>query len=120
MVSMLLPDLPSNKHYNIIFVRRDMPEVMASQHMMLKRRGKDTSTADQEMAQRFALHLDDITAWLAAQPHMDVLYVHYNDVLRHPLASAEKVNRFLGNRLDATKMAAVVDPALYRNRAARD
>jgi hypothetical protein len=120
MVSMLLRDLPPNKHYNIIFMRRDMTEVLASQNIMLARRGKNASTADQEMAQRFAIHLDDITAWLAVQPHMDVLYVHYNDVIRHPLASAEQVNRFLGNRLDAPKMAAVVDPALYRNRAAPD
>jgi hypothetical protein len=120
MVSMLLRDLPPNKHYNIIFMRRDMAEVLASQNIMLERRGKDPSTDDQEMAQRFAIHLDDITAWLNAQPHIDVLYVHYSDVLHRPLASAEQVKRFLRNRLDPHKMAAVVDQALYRNRAARD
>jgi hypothetical protein len=119
MVSMLLRDLPLNKRYNIIFMRRDMTEVLASQHFMLERRGKGTSIDDQEMARRFAIHLDAITAWLDAQPHMDVLYMHYNDVMRHPLASAEQVQRFLRNRLDPHKMAAVVDQALYRNRAAR-
>jgi hypothetical protein len=120
MVSMLLRDLPPNKHYNIIFMRRDMAEVLASQNIMLKRRGKNPSTDDRKMAQPFARHLDETTAWLNAQPHIDVLYVHYNDVMRHPLASAEKVKRFLGNRLDPHKMAAVFDQALYRNRAARD
>ncbi len=120
MVSVLLRDLSPNKRYNIIFMRRDMAEVLASQHIMLERRGKDTSTDDQEMAKRFAIHLDDITAWLDAQQHMDVLYVHYNDVLRHPLVSAERVNHFLGNCLEPHKMAAVVDQALYRNRVIRD
>jgi hypothetical protein len=48
------------------------------------------------------------------------MYVNYHDVTHHPLSSAETVNRFVGNRLDPHKMAAVVDQTLYRNRAPRD
>jgi hypothetical protein len=97
-----------------------MAEVLASQKIMLQRRGKDTSRDDQEMSQIFAKHLDDIMTWLDAQPHMDVLYVHYSHVIQQPLTSAETVKDFVGQPLDVRKMAAVVDVALYRNRALRD
>jgi hypothetical protein len=120
MISILLRHLPPHKPYNIIFMRRDLEEVLASQKIMLARRGKDTSGNDQEMARHFAKHLDDIAAWLATQQYMDVMYVDYHDVFRHPLSSAETVNRFVGHRLDPHKMAAVVDQTLYRNRAPRD
>jgi hypothetical protein len=120
MVSLLLRDLPSHKHYKIIFMRRGMTEVLASQRIMLQRRGKERSDDDQEMGKIFTRHLDDITAWLDTQPHMDVIYVNYSDVMARPLASAETIRRFLGNRLNPHKMASVVDPSLYRNRAPRD
>ena len=120
MVSLLLRDLPPHKDYKIIFMQRDMAEVLASQKIMLQRRGKDTSRDEQEMGQIFAKHLDDITAWLDAQQHMDVLYVHYSHVIQQPLTSAETVNDFVGQHLDPRRMAAVVDVALYRNRAPRD
>ena len=120
MVSLLLRDLPPHKDYKIVFMQRDMAEVLVSQKIMLHRRGKDTSRDEQKMDQIFAKHLDDITAWLEAQPHMDVLYVHYSHVMQQPLTSAETVNNFLGRRLDVHKMAAMVDLTLYRNRAPRD
>jgi Sulfotransferase domain len=119
-VSLLLRHLPPHKPYKIIFMRRDMAEVLASQKIMLQRRGKDTSGDDLQMSQSFARHLDDITAWLDAQPHMDVIYINYSAVMTQPLTSAETIKRFLGKHLDAHKMASVVDPSLYRNRAPRD
>jgi hypothetical protein len=120
MVSLLLRDLPPHKDYKIIFMQRDLAEVLASQKIMLQRRGKDTSRDDQEIGRIFATHLDDITAWLDAQPHMDILYVHYSHIIQQPLTSAETVSGFLGQPLDAHRMAAVVDLTLYRNRARRD
>jgi hypothetical protein len=119
MISALLYDLPPGKTYKILFMGRYLPEVLASQKIMLHRHGKSGQEADdQKMAQAFARHLAAVTAWLAEQPHMAVLYVDYNEVLTHPVASAQAVQHFLGNRLDVQRMAAVVDQALYRNRAA--
>ncbi len=117
MVSVLLYDLPPHKRYKIIFMRRPLDEVLASQRIMLQRRGQPADTEnDAEMARIFQKHLDDITAWLQQQPHLEVLDVSYHDVLDNPRAGAEKVNRFLDNRLDVAKMVAMVDRRLYRNR----
>jgi hypothetical protein len=119
MISMLLPDLPVSKRYQIIFMRRNLEEVLRSQRLMLQRNAKDTQDAsDEEMGLIFEKHLGDITQWLQKQKNMEVLYVDYHEVLHNALASAQEVNRFLGDRLDAQKMATAVDQSLYRNRTA--
>jgi hypothetical protein len=45
------------------------------------------------------------------------LMVSYRDALDDPLDQAKKINHFLGGGYDSEKMAAAVDPQLYRNRA---
>jgi hypothetical protein len=119
MISALLYDLPPSQTYKIIFMKRHLTEVLASQNIMLHRHGTRTQEADdQKMAEAFEKHLAEVTSWLAQQKHMDVLYVDYTEVITHPAASAQAVQHFLGNSLDVQRMAAVVDQALYRNRAA--
>ena len=50
------------------------------------------------------------------------LEIHYHHVLENPRTEAERINKntFLGGSLDVDKMAGVVEPALYRNRASRN
>jgi len=118
MISALLKHLPADYEYRVIFMQRDMGEILASQRQMLVRRGEDAVRIDdEEMARLFARHLSQVESWLAGRPGMDVLYVHYRDVLADTAAQAARVNAFLGGRLDEQEMARVVDPALYRHRA---
>jgi hypothetical protein len=116
IVSMLLYDLPQDRHYKILFMRRHLDEVLASQTIMLQRQHKSVRKDELEMGRLFAQHLRAVTAWLAQQAHMDVLYVDYNAVLRDPDTGARAVNRFLENRLDVQRMVRAVDHLLYRNR----
>jgi hypothetical protein len=117
MVSALLVHLPARHCYKVVFMRRAMSEVLASQRRMLDHRGEQTTvTDDAEMARVFKRHLTTIGAWIHAQPNVDVLYVSYNDALEHPEREAERVNAFLGGGLDVKAMASFVDDALYRNR----
>ncbi|MCG8604088.1 sulfotransferase domain-containing protein [bacterium] len=118
VISQLLKDLPTDYTFKIIFMRRKMDEILASQKQMLIRRGEPTDTvSDEQMAKMFNMHLLQIESWLEKQPNMEVLYVHYGDALKDPGGTVEKVNRFLGYSLDANKMAAVVDHSLHRQRA---
>lgn len=118
MVSMLLYELPKDKKYKVIFMRRNMVEMLTSQRRMLKRHDRDKRDAnDEEMARLYGKHLNQIERWLEKQEHIDVIYLNYNDVIESPHKSAEIVNRFLGNRLSVEKMVKAVDKSLYRNRA---
>jgi hypothetical protein len=116
MISMLLYDLPSNNHYKVIFMNRNMQEILTSQRTMLERRGAKDESSDEEMERFFNKHLVDIERWLHDQDHIDVLYVDYNDAVKDPVKSAQQVNAFLDNTLNVEKMAAAVDGLLYRNR----
>ena len=53
MVSMLLFDLPAGFTYRILFMRRYMAEILASQAKMLRRRGEDDGTVDDRDMERF-------------------------------------------------------------------
>ena len=121
MVSRLLYDLPTGMDYKIIFLERNMPEVLASQRIMLKRQGqKAGGIEDEKMGRLFEKHLAEVKKWLRDQQNMDSLYISYNDVLAHPRRNAARINRFLANRLNVENMVTAVDQSLYRNRAKVD
>ncbi|NOZ63203.1 MAG: sulfotransferase [Calditrichaeota bacterium] len=120
VISALLTELPPEYNYKVIFMRRRMEEILASQKKMLIRRGEPTDTVpDEIMAREFEKHLEKIEKWLAEQSNMDVLYVTYHEAVADPEGNIKKVNAFLGNRLDEEKMMAAIDKNLYRNRAAK-
>ena len=118
VISFLLPHLPSSHHYKIVFVRRDLREVLASQRQMLERRGESGGEAsDAEMARMFTAHLARTERQLAARSNCEALYVDHRATLDTRREVAARVSRFLDNHLDVDKMTEVVDRRLYRHRA---
>lgn len=117
VISALLMQLPAGYEYRVIFMRRNMSEILASQRQMLIRRGEPADAiSDADMAALFDKHLRQVESWLAGRPNMRALYVNYNDLLVDPLAGAQQVNAFLGGRLDVSAMIGAVDPSLHRQR----
>ncbi|MBN1580897.1 MAG: sulfotransferase domain-containing protein [Anaerolineae bacterium] len=117
VISALLLKLPSDYNYKVIFMRRNIQEILESQRRMLIRRGEPTDrVSDDKIALAFQKHLEHVESWLDEQPNIEVLYVDYNATLRYPAHSIQLVDRFLGSVLDTQKMARVIDPALYRRR----
>jgi hypothetical protein len=115
VVSALLSHLPSDHCYKVLFMRRDIDEVLSSQHQMLLRRGKPADRGnDGRMATLFEKHLVDIEKKIADSPCFEVLYVRYCDVLEDPTDWIARINEFLGGRLDEQRMAAVVEQSLHR------
>ena len=117
MISYLLKDLPGEHNYSVLFIRREMSEVLASQHKMLERRGEPSTTDDDQMAELFENDLWRAGYLLKHAPQFEVLELRYRDVLDEPGAQAERIDAFLDSRLDAAAMSGVVDRQLYRNRA---
>ena len=116
MASMLLYDLPRDRSYKLVFMRRKMDEILASQRKMLERKGTGDEFDDGEMRGLFSRHLAEVESWISRQENMEVLYVDYNEMLLDPLENIQRLKRFLGDDLDEERMAGVVDPSLYRNR----
>jgi len=117
VISALLEHLPAEYPYRVIFMRRKMDEILASQKQMLVRSNKPTdAVSDAKLAEMYARHLAKVEAWLNAQPNVAVLYVDYNTMLTSPQEHAEEVNEFLDERLAVEKMVGVIEPSLYRQR----
>lgn len=117
MVSMLLRDLPTDRKYKVVFMRRKMPEILASQKKMLERTKKDVVVDDAEMKELFEMLLEQQLAWNAEQPHIDVLYTWYHEILEQAAPVVKQVNEFFGGKLDEAAMIATVDQELYRNKS---
>ena len=91
MVAALLKHLPPEYTYRIVFMRRRVEQVLASQREMLARRGEPTDTvSDERMAELFRKHVQRIEAWLDEQPSVEVLYVGYGEVLSDPAGQARR------------------------------
>lgn len=117
IVTGLITFLPPDYHYKVIFMQRDLNEVLSSQKKMLGRLGKgDDNIPDDKMAQTYAEHIKQVKAWLVRQANIEVLYVNYNTMVADSTESLQKVISFLGGGMDAQKMASVVDGDLYRER----
>jgi hypothetical protein len=118
VISYLLKSLPPTFNYKVVFIRRDMDEVLASQRKMLARRGEAEETAPERMRALFEDDLWRASYQLKRRPEFETIELHYSAVLGRPLEEARRLAAFVGG-LDAEAMAAAVDPALYRNRASR-
>lgn len=121
MISALLYDLPPRNRYKIVFMKRDVREVIASQNAMLERLGREKAIpSDEEMAERSLGHLERLERWLATQSNMQLLYLHYRDVIEQPRESARLLSTFAGIPLNVEKMAGAVEKSLYRQRSAKE
>ena len=115
VVHALLPCLPRDRHYRILFARRDLREVVASQRAMLDRIGRrGAELRPARLAEVFDLQARRVLNWAARQPNISLLQVNHRDLVDHPAPQARRINTFLGGALDEAAMAAAVDPTLYR------
>jgi hypothetical protein len=117
VISALLEHLPPEYTYKVIFMRRDMNEILASQKKMLIRQGKPTDkVSDEDLARMYEKHLEKVQAWLTSQPNVSTLDVDYNLLLENSRPYLERIRNFLGVDLNIERMGNVIDPALYRQR----
>jgi len=117
IISALLKHLPSEYSCKVIFLLRNMDEILASQKQMLTRKGEPTDRVpDKDLAKMYHNHLRRIEKWLDKQPNFEILNINYNEVLKSPVEYSKKINEFLGYKLNDEKMASIVDTNLYRQR----
>jgi len=117
VISHLLKELPDDNNYKVLFVRRNLDEILASQGKMLVRRGENSDTNDERMRELFQNDLWKANYLLTHAPQFELLELQYREVLDDPASQARRIDDFLGGRLDVAAMCAVVDKQLYRNRA---
>ncbi len=118
VIHLLLMELPDDRPYRIVFMRRDLREVVKSQSTMLGRNAKAGAQLPPERLMAiYQQQLVTVDAWLAARPNFQVLTVQHAAMLADAAAQARLINGFVGGTLDEAAMARAVDPSLHRNKA---
>ncbi|OAI51352.1 hypothetical protein AYO44_00650 [Planctomycetaceae bacterium SCGC AG-212-F19] len=121
IVAPLLHYLPAGQDYRIIFLERNLEEVLASQKQMLLRRGEkveDVQKLQSRSKDEYARQVRNLQSSLPQWARTHVLWLNYADVIQDPQAAAESLNRFLGGELPVETMAAEVKESLHRQRRA--
>lgn len=118
VIAQQLPHLDDGHTYRVLFMERDIDEVLRSQTTMLEQLGRPTGNPA-VLRRAFEAQVAEAKAWLAGAAHTTALFIPHRDTIQDALAQAHRVQTFLeedGIVLDAEAMAAAVDPDLYRQR----
>ena len=117
LVCPLLYDLPANRKYQIIFMERDMDEILASQFKMLERSGKIVKGRKHENLKRvYQKEVTKLKSWLERQQNFRFICVPYKGAVEKPFEWAHRVYEFHGGNLNVQGMALMVERELYRQR----
>jgi len=119
IISHLLEFLPSKHFYKIIFMNRDIDEIIKSQHKMLLRDGKAKTKSNDfpiNLKIAFLNNLEKINLWAKKNYNAEIIYINHSDIIKNPVNEAIKILDFLDIKADSNKMASVVDKNLYREK----
>jgi len=106
-----LPPLPPAGDYRVVWIRRAMAAVLASQRAMLARTGADAGALGEDrVAAVYAAQEQALVAWLDAHARGGWLRLDYDAVVDDPAAAARAIDGLLGGGLDLAAMARVVAP----------
>lgn len=115
IIAQLLPHLSEKRGYRVIFMERDIEQILRSQQKMIGKTPEQQNAYPLGLATTFAKQLSYVKKWMEHQPNVETLFVKYTDVINDPSLEACRVNDFLGGGLNVLEMVTPVDKALYRN-----
>lgn len=113
IIAQLIPFMQPDLKYKIIFMKRDIDEVLTSQNVML---GKKDAPVNPVIKDTFQKQLEKVYQWMQSHSQVELLEIDYKDAIEDPEKVAKAVNLFLGGNYDEEKMKTAISPDLYRNR----
>ncbi|MFD2916807.1 alkaline phosphatase family protein [Psychroserpens luteus] len=113
VVAPLLKFLDPKYRYKVIFMNRDLNEVVKSQQKMI---GRDAETFPIKLFNTYQRHLSQVETWKDKEPSVELIYVNYKDALNDTNTTIEKVVSFIGKEMNQDLMKSCVDKTLYRNK----
>jgi len=114
----LVYELPQGIPYRIVFMQREIAEVVRSQEKMLERDGLDPGREQRDLIENlFQSEIVAFRNWVGVQQNMKMYIADYANVVADPREEMSQISSFLEGGLDIDAMSAVVNPDLYRNRA---
>jgi hypothetical protein len=98
--------------YKVVFMRRDMNEILKSQEKMLE---KDQSSNREKFMAIYDLHVKKTLQYLFMN-NIPFIEVVYKELIQNPKKEIEKITSFLELYPDVKKLEACINIDFYRNR----
>jgi hypothetical protein len=90
-----LQSLPIDHRYRLVFLRRNLGEVVVARLTRLARRGVDPLPAADRLLQRYQRHFRGLCIWLDSSPNVELLHVSHMDLNRRPAETVSRARAFL-------------------------
>ncbi len=113
IVAPLLKFIDPQYRYKVIFMNRDLTEVVKSQQKMLNR---DPENLPLNLFDAYTKQLKKVESWKDKEPNVELIYLNYKDVLNNTDEAISKIISFIGKELVKEGMKDCVDKSLYRNK----
>ena len=113
VVAPLLKFLSPEYRYKVIFMNRDLTEIIKSQQKMI---GKNPDVLPVTLFEAFNKQLEQVETWKQKEPGVELMYLNYKDVLENTDEVIKNLSSFIGLELNSSEMASCVDKSLYRNK----
>lgn len=112
IVAPLLQYLPSNYQYRVLFMQRDIHEIIKSQQVMLN---KDPQTYKSGIAEHYQNEVVKAGIWANKEPNVEWIEISYSKLINSSETEMKLLSGILDDA-DREKALHVIDPKLYRNR----
>lgn len=102
----------TSKSYKMVFMRRDLEEILRSQEKMLN---KDQVSEREKFRTIYEFHLKKTYKFFLENkiPFMDI---SYNELMTEPERPLSRLKEFLNLEVSTEKLLEALNPELYRNR----
>ena len=117
VVAPVVPYLPQEERYRVIFMDRDINEIVTSQTRMLGRLDKEGGDIEEERLREVFNQQAQFAARLVVSHGNALIRIGYANTVNDPEMVARKIAEFFGQDLDIAAMVAAVDPSLHREKA---
>ena len=118
IVHALLTDLPNDRPYRVIMMRRKTEIVLKSQAAMLERLGEEGANLEtKKLARMYEHQLEQVKGYTGRQSCFEFIEVWYGAIIEYTRSQIERIDKFLSGELDVEAMVAAVDPSLRRQKA---
>lgn len=112
IVAPLVTFIDLSLSYRVIFMLRDLDEVLQSQEKML---GKDQKDQREKLKTVYALHVEKSKKFLEAN-RIQYIEIKHRDLMTQPEMSLEKLIDFCQWDVSIGELKQIIDASLYRNK----
>ena len=112
IVAPLVTFIDLSLEYRVIFMLRDLVEVVQSQEKMV---GKDQQDQKEKFKTMYALHIEKSRQFLLSH-NIPFIEMQHRELLQNPDLSLQRLIDFCGWETPLEELKSIIDDSLYRNR----